>query len=281
MIADILLLIIALIALIFSTVVDIKIKEVPNWISYSLIISAISIRIIAGLATENYFYFIYGLIALIVSYIIAYSLYHLQIWGGGDSKLLIGLSCVFATKPFFLETQFPFILLLFFCIALAGATYSVIIATYLGIKHKSQLVIELKKIWLDKKINLIRRITSLSAIILVTISFFFQNQIKIFLMITSIFVFFYIFLWMFIKSIEKVSMYKLTAVSKLTEGDWLVKDVTLNNEIICKKHANGLTHEDIQKLKQHNITEVKIKHGIPFVPPFLIGLIIVIIWCLV
>ena len=66
--------------------------------------------------------------------------------------------------------------------------------------------------------------------------------------------------------------------SKLTEGDWLAKDVKLKNKVVME--AKTLEREDVWKLRylevNENLKPVTIKEGVPFVPSFLIAYLITV-----
>src|SRR4030042_2231394 len=70
-------------------------------------------------------------------------------------------------------------------------------------------------------------------------------------------------------------MIKNLEVSKLTEGDWLYKDLKIGNKTI-KAKWDGLSESEIKMIKK-KFRKVKIKQGIPFVPVFLISFI-VLVW---
>ena len=85
MIIDIILLSIAFIALVIATITDLKTREVPDWLSYSVIFMGIGIRGIYSLATFDYMYLVYGLAGLGIFVAIAYAMFYTGQWGGGDS----------------------------------------------------------------------------------------------------------------------------------------------------------------------------------------------------
>jgi hypothetical protein len=90
--------------------------------------------------------------------------------------------------------------------------------------------------------------------------------------------FFGYFLFIFVRSVEDSSMVKEQRVEKLTPGDWLIEDVIIDGKKICAKRKTGLDEEDIKRLRklarENKITKVKIRNGYPFVPGFLLGLIL-------
>ena len=75
------------------------------------------------------------------------------------------------------------------------------------------------------------------------------------------------------RSVEKGCMYKQIPVKKLTEGDWVEENVIINKKIIYKKKKEGIEKSDITKLIEAKVQSVLVKEGIPFVPPFLMGIV--------
>ena len=56
------------------------------------------------------------------------------------------------------------------------------------------------------------------------------------------------------------------------------EDVIVKGKLICSKKDLELTKKQIQNLKKNKIKRLLVKEGIPFVPSFLIGLLISLIW---
>ena len=65
--------------------------------------------------------------------------------------------------------------------------------------------------------------------------------------------------------------------SKLQEGDWILEDIK-TDKLIYSKKSLGVSKEQIELIKKHNIKDVLIKKGIPFVPSFLLGAILTYIF---
>jgi hypothetical protein len=80
---------------------------------------------------------------------------------------------------------------------------------------------------------------------------------------------------------EKSVLIKRLPVEKLSEGDWIVKDVIIGGKRICGPRDLGIEKEQIAQLLQYKangkISNVLVKEGIPFVPGFLIALIATLI----
>lgn len=267
---------VGLIGLIAGSLFDLKTREVPDWLSYFLISSGLGLRLIYSIFEMKISYILYGLIGFGTYFLFALIMYYTRQWGGGDAKLLMGLGALFGDYPingfFNPNLDFPFLLTLIINIILIGGLYGILWAFYLGIKYWSKTKKELKKFNL-KFLKIF--------IILVLLSFFvLLYNFDLFLVIFLILIFsiLIIFSMIFIKSVEKCCMYKDVNVNKLTEGDWVANDIKYNGKIICKKKSYGLTNKQINLLKKYKFKRILIKEGIPFVPSFLAGFIITIIW---
>lgn len=278
MFADLILLILALVSLIIASIIDVKIKEVPDWLSYNLIFSAFIIRLMASVVYKDYLYFIYAVIGFTALLAIGTLFYYSKQWGGGDSKLLMALGVVFATKPYFTpENSFPFLLILVFNILLIGAVYGLIWSFILIIKNWQKFKIRFRIKIRDKKVKFAEKIIALFIAISISLLFIIKDnfsRITIIALIGIIIV--YLYLWIAVKSVESLSMYKTIPVENLREGDWIAKNIYVRKQLVYKRNS-GISKEDIQKIINSSVKTITIKEGIPFVPPFLIGTILSII----
>lgn len=278
-IPDILLIIISLVALIFASITDLKIKEVPDWLSYGLISSGLAIRLLSSIILENFSYFYYGLIGLAIMFVIGEILYHTKMWGGGDAKLLMGLGTTLATTPFYLESStIPFLAILFAFILFSGVIYGLIWSIFLVIKKPKNFITEFKKIShtegskIIKILSLVIIALLIVGIILVPIS----NLTRLFIGLFIIIFLIYPYLFIAVKAIENIHFYTYLPLEKIVEGDWIAKDIKKNNKVVFKQKIT-ITNKDIKHLKELNIKRILVKDGIPFVPPFLIGTILALI----
>ena len=76
---------------------------------------------------------------------------------------------------------------------------------------------------------------------------------------------------------EKLTFIKQLPLEKVTEGDWLAKEVIHKNKVLISKNQPCLTIKDIELMKKNKIRKVWIKIGIPFVPAMLIATIVTIL----
>jgi len=109
-----------------------------------------------------------------------------------------------------------------------------------------------------------------------------QNFLRIIIVFSSFFVFVMFYLSLFVKSIERTCMLNYVEPEQLTEGDWVAKDVIVNNKRIAGPKDLGIEKEQIKKLIEFKrkglIKKILIKEGIPFVPSFLISFIITLVF---
>ncbi len=286
MVIEVILLIITLIFLVVATISDIKTREVPDWLSYSLIAIALSLKAIYSIVYKEPMVFLLGLLGFAVFFGIANLMYYTKQWGGGDAKLLMGLGAVFIIYPQFLLKYFsprlniPFLLTFIINILVIGAVYGIIFAFVLAIKHKSQTKKELKALMEHEKIRGIRKILLIGSVIVLIISFIIVKDylIRIVLIAFTFFFLLLFYLTTFIKAVEKAAMYKQIPVTKLTEGDWIVNPVFVKKKLIYNPKSLGVTKHQIELIKKTRIKTILVREGIPFIPSFLIATLVSLIF---
>ena len=273
---EIFLLIIALVWLVFASINDIRIHEVPDWLSYSLIAIGFASALSRSLIFYEIEFLSYSLFAFGLFFLFSLLLYYTRQWGGGDVKLLAALIALFPIYPeellYYLNPNLdlPFILILILNIVIFGALYSLIYGIYLIKKNKVNLIKEIKNYKLNK-------IYILIPLIILTISFLIQDLIlKLFFLSLGIIILITPFLLIYVKIIEKRCMLKKININKLTEGDWITENIYYKGKLVYNKNSTGIIKEQISLLKKIRIKTVIIKEGIPFVPVFLISFIITI-----
>ncbi len=277
MIGDIFLITITLAALISATITDIRTKEVPDWISYALIFSGLSIRLMFSLIFLDFYYFFYGLLGFGSMFILGNILYHLKQWGGGDAKLVMGIGSTLSTKPFYLATSnLPFLVTLLLTIFIAGSIYGIFWSITLIFKNFEKFKSEFSKLN-SQNYKIIKILVVILTIILLTISFYITS-FKLIPIILAILLLIYPYLFIAVKAIENIHFYKYTTTEKLVEGDWIAEDIKLNKKIVFPKKELGIEKKEIEHLIKLGIKKVLVKEGIPFVPPFLIGTIVALIF---
>jgi Flp pilus assembly protein protease CpaA len=279
-------LLICLAGLIVGSITDLKTREVPDWINYSLMFAGFGIAIIYTIINQNFQYLIESIIGFGFFFAIALVMYYTGQWGGGDSKMIMGLGALIGiTWPItswfnidFYTNGFPFLLNFLIYSIVVGATYGLLWSSVLAIINRKKLIKEFKRLLKTKKIIFYKKILIAILIVGIISQIFVDKNFKIFIltMIMILGITFYLFIY--IKSIEKVCMLKMVSPEKLTIGDWIADDVKINGKIICGPDDLGIEEDQIKKLielkKKGKIKEILIKEGIPFVPSFLIAFLI-------
>ena len=274
---NILIISIALFYLIIGSIEDLKTREVMDYSNFSLIALGFGVNIFYSLIYNNWIIGLQSIAGFGIFVGIAYIMFYAGQWGGGDSKMLMGLGALIGLE--FSFSRIPFLLDFFINILLLGAVYGLLWSLGLTIKHWKKIS---KKLY--QKLHHYRKIRNsillLSGAILIIILIK-QNYFITMFGLGFIFVaFFAYYIWIFIKSIEVEMMQKEIDVEKLTEGDWIVNDVKIKGKYICGPKDLGISKEQIEKLikfkKQNKIKTILIKEGIPFVPSFLFAFLLTI-----
>lgn len=250
------------VAIFFLTVaglVDLKTREVPDYISYSFIAIALALRVAWFVFNQNIMIIAMVPIAFIFLVGMSYLLYLTGQWGGGDVKVMMGASIALA---WFSPEGFPFFVDFVMNLLIVGAVYGLLFTMIIGLKNFKKF---------KKKLSVYDLLVIPGVVGLVFVSGLLPGSMKILAILLGLLV----FSIRYVRIIEKDLMELKVPIKNLTEGDWLVSNIRYKNKTIIKKNNIGLTQSDLKKLKKfkNKIKKVKIKIGVPFVPAFLLTLI--------
>ncbi|MEK6862951.1 MAG: A24 family peptidase, partial [Nanoarchaeota archaeon] len=197
---DIVLGVIALIWLGYASIYDFKTKEVPDWISYSLIIIGLAFYLIKSVILKDLVFITQSLFGLLVLFLIGNLMYYTRQWGGGDVKLLSALGALFPVYPKDLLNYFnpnldlPFLLILILNLIIFGALYSLIYSFYLVIKNKDKIKFNFK----------IDKIYLIIAILFALISLLLKDlEIKLLTLFLALLILIYPYIKNYISLVEK------------------------------------------------------------------------------
>lgn len=254
----------ALIWVLVASIYDIKKRLVFNWLSFSLIIFALGFRFFYSLFNENLTFFYQGLIGLGIFFLLGNFFYYTRMFAGGDAKLMMALGPVLPLSTSF-HTNLKILILFFLLFLLAGAIYGIGWSIYLFSKEKKKLAKEVKvKL---KKFKIPSMLLMILGLLFMAIGFY--DSLFFYL---GVMVFLSPYLYVYSKAIDDVCLVKNVKTKNLEEGDWLYKDFRVKGKII-KADWGGLSKKQIAEIrKQHK--SVMIREGIPFVPTFLIALLV-------
>lgn len=260
------------IILIIASLTDLKTREVPDWVSYSFIFSALGLRVLFSFQ-EGWQFLVSGLAGFLVFFLLALLFYYTKQWGGADSKLLMGLGAVLGADFIFaLNNSNSYSLLMFFIVLLfVGAIYGLIWSVCLAvIKRKLFMKTFRNKLKEHLKEHLV--------IILISFLLLFTLLISPALIILALFPLLTFYVFMFISSVEESCFIKKVLPGKVTEGDWLAHDIVVKGK--TKVFSKTLEREDLHKIwklaADGNVKRVVIKEGIPFVPSLLLAYVLLL-----
>jgi Flp pilus assembly protein protease CpaA len=261
--------IVAISALVVGSVQDLKTREIPDWLSYGLIAAGIFLSASASVVTQSWAPIVEGLAGLAIGLLIGVAMFYTGQWGGGDSKLVMGLSAVIGLSV--LELRNAFLVGLLLNILLVGAVYGLCWTGYLAVKHRRAFLKEYQRLRRSDRVLRVRKVHYALLLIGLLLVFAAPTELRLSILILLVLIFFMLHLWMFVRAVEQSCMVKRYPVGKLTEGDWIVKRVMVKGERICGPRDLGISKEQIRRLQRLQVKHVLVKEGIPFVPSFLVA----------
>lgn len=278
---NIILLSIAAAALVAGTVTDIRTREVPDWINYALIFSGIGLRLLYSAIASEWRYLLEGIAGFAIFLVIGYIMFYAGQWGGGDSKMMMGLGAVIGFS--FSWQPFPLLLVFFLNILVAGSIYGLVYSIVLAVKYKKSFVKEFRKKMKDDKMHRFRRI-KLALLMLAVVAMIILLKAGVLNIVSSalllalvIIVYLSFYMLIFVKAVESAVMIKQIPPEMLTEGDWIAKDVVVRGRRIVGPKELGVEKKHIKEMvalkEKGKLKTVWVKYGIPFVPSFLVAYI--------
>ena len=137
---------ICLAALLIASIMDLIKREVADWLNFSLIAAGIGINLIYSVYFTDVNIIFHSVMGLLFSVALGYMMFYTGQWGGGDSKMLMGLGAMLGLTL----SWDAFILKFYVNILFAGAFYGFIWVLALALINRKKMVKELKKIYSDR-----------------------------------------------------------------------------------------------------------------------------------
>jgi len=258
---------------VFAIIQDLKSREIANWLNFSLVIFVLVIRFFYSLFSNNYWWFIFGLVGLGVFFLLGHLFYHARLFAGGDAKLFIAFGVVVPLSIIWLENV-VFAMIFVMALLFLGGVYSLFYSGVLALKNKKKFVVECGKQFTKNKGILFvgLGIAFIAAFFIIL----FGEGNSLFLLGFSFLILLMPLLYIYTKAIEQSCMLKEVSVDKVTIGDWLVEDIEVKGRKILSSWE-GISESDLDFLKKNFDKKVLIKYGIPFSPSFLLAFIAIII----
>lgn len=267
---------IAVIGTFGALLTDLHNRWVPDWLNYSLITIGLAGHLILSLTKGSIMPFAMSLAAFVIFYLIGFLCLYAGVFGGGDAKLLAGLSALLATSTGVVKigAPWPFMMTLVLNILLVGSVIGVLFLVWIILKNSQKLSANLKQVYSEKKFWIL----AFAASIILPITASIINSKLIFTIPLWAMLFLAVLLLIGSKTIETITLTKKIKPSQLIEGDWLVDPVKIGGKLIYKPKIAGIEQEDINKLisleKQGKLSSIEVKDGVPYVLAIFFGLII-------
>jgi Flp pilus assembly protein protease CpaA len=252
---------------------DLKTREVPDTLSYGLILLGILGGLALAVLHKDIWIFTNHLVGFAAGCIIGTIMYYGRQWGGGDAKLMMGMGAVLGLS--FQNMQLAVFVVL---LALCGALWGVLALLHLAfVQHRRKFLPAFKEYIRRPAVHRLRITLVVTGILIVIALFFVNVQLRIILGFALIAIYLLLYSWIFSRVVETSILTKTYPVSKLTEGDWITHEVRVGKHVIVPEGSTGVTLEQISKLKKAKVKEVIVKEGIAFVPAFLLAFAVLLV----
>lgn len=249
---------------------DLKTTEIPDQIPHVMIVIALIVYSFQSLVENNFWYIASSLVFGTVLFALGFSMYKFGQWGGGDAKILAAIGFLLPQPIGFAQTIFPFPVSFLVNVFLIGSVYMLLYAFVLSILNRKIFSAFLNDLRASAKFLGIS--STLLLLVFVGINFFIFSYFKVaynlysflpnllvpVVLTLSIFV-----IWKFAKAVEKVGFTKKIPISKLRVGDVLYES----------KVWDGITKNQLSKIKKSGKKFVVIKEGVRFAPAFPLALV--------
>jgi len=251
---------IALAGTLIASYYDLKTTEIPDHLPILMIVSGISINFLSLIINGNTENLFLSIINGIIFSAIGFSMYLAGQWGAGDAFLLSAIGFLIP-KNFFGNDEFPFFFTYLVNLFILGSLYMIVYSIIYSLKEKNTI-----RYFKGQIMKFSRAILLLFVLFLIAssiLSYLILNSLNIKLVIiSSVSSIGLIVFWLFSKSVEKFFI-KRIPISKLKVGDVLLES----------KRWDGISEEELRKIRRSGKKYVYIKSGVCFAPAFPIALV--------
>lgn len=255
---ELLAVIITVAAVFIATVFDLRKSRIPNEIFYVMLLSSIPINIFLGRE-------IIWLTNILLSSIIAYLLWRLMIWGGGDAKILVGISALIPVNPSPTILPPPPYNNLFFLS---------IIMNLLIIHLIYALLLILSRDKAGSPPSTLVSILLSVAVLTVLLCTPFAATLYPLMLKYSLVLFILLALLIYLKA-SRISLVEEVKVSELEGGEHLAEEVELGEGRVLKPTPQGISCEDIGELMRKAAEDrIRVHKGMKLAPLMLISLLL-------
>jgi len=148
---------VALLSLALASYEDMRIREIPDLLSFSMIGIGSFLAIVNSISMNSFQPIINAFFGVLAGIIIGFLLYFSGQWGGGDTKVLMGMGALMGLNINLLFNTIPPLIMFFINIFLVGALLGLIYVIYLAILNKNKFKKSFKDIRTTKANKMIRK----------------------------------------------------------------------------------------------------------------------------
>jgi len=273
---------IALLGSSIAAIIDLKTTEVPDKIPYAMAASALILKLLYSIHTNNFSYLTDSLVVGMAYLVFGFVLYYTGQWGGGDAKVLAAIGFLLPNMPqeFSSSLSFSFPVAYLINLFFIGSVY--MIAYSLALTLLNPLI---AKEFFSETRGQYRQLfaeMALASSSVVAIPYIILKSLNL---SHTIFISFVpsivalslgmIFLLRFLKVVERVAFRRKIPSGKLREGDMIGEDI---DELGMKsKLIRGITNDEVAKIQSVR-KEVWVKEGVRFVPAFPLSLLAILFY---
>ncbi len=223
---------VVLLGLLIGSITDLKKREVPDFLNFGLMAIGIMFGGVSSIFSQSIWPLVAAIAGFGLGYIIGALMFYGGQWGGGDAKMLMGIGAllgvdVVALFGSSLGSYIPLFIIVLISIILSGAIYGFIYLLVLIVVRWKTFRKEYMKKLRTRDIIEIRRIISAIIAICIVVALLLKDPIlRVSLLVVGGIVFTLFNIILATKVVEQHILTKFRDVAKITEGEWIVKNIT-------------------------------------------------------
>lgn len=228
-------LLISIFYLLIGSIEDIKKHEVYDYLNFSYFFIMLIILMINFVFSN--INIIDSFLNIFIIVLFGFIMYFFNQWGGGDAKLMFGLSMAVTLLGI---KYYDFL----FNLVIAGGIYSMLCLFYYITKSFSK--IKYKLVEQKKKIIFLLVLDFVSMFVFFSVNIYIINYFAMLFVVIS----FMVFIIYLAKLSEEYLFKKEVGIEDVVEGDWIIEHINYENETLYDpKKENGIPLSTIKRIK--------------------------------
>lgn len=245
--------VIVAIGILWGTVTDLRTREVPDWVNYTLIASGFGFALMRSLHMFSFVPVLESGAGFAAGYALGALMYYTGQWGGGDAKLVMGVGALLGL-PVTLAgwAAAPLLGLFLLFTMLCGAAYGLVWMAVLFVLRRKEII----PLWRERlhTPSLVRlRVAALvAAVLLGIVTYSLAEPLLIALLVLLALGYLTLHLGIIVKAVERVCFRVDKPPSRLVEGDWLVEPVVSGRRTVLPVRGERATAEILGRIREES-----------------------------